>query len=141
RATRTSASTVLGHRRPGSEGNLANHLEDQQEAVTPAVATEGTPTERPQDVNNDNQTQLSLGESSESSTAGSEGAEPAAPPESGAAEGTPAAKPVEGKSERTIASRPRTGGTNGKAASDGPRRHAAESRTAGTPENKPAETK
>ena len=120
---------------------MANHLEDQQEAVTPAVATEGTPTERPQDVNNDNQTQLSLNESSESSAAGERGTEAAKPAEAGAAESAPAAKPTEGKPERTIASRARTAGANGKAAGDGPRRHGGESRHSGTPENKPAETR
>ena len=45
------ATAVLGHRRPGSEGNLANHLEDQEQAVTPAAATEGKPNEKPQDAN------------------------------------------------------------------------------------------
>jgi len=48
---------------------------------------------------------------------------------------------MEGKPERTVASRPRAGGTNGKAAGDGPRRQAGESRASATPENKPAETK
>jgi transcription termination factor Rho len=118
---------------------LANHLEDQQEAVTPAVATEGTPTERPQDVTNDNGEQLSLGENSEPSAAGERGAESARPAETGGAESAPAARPAEAKSERTASSRPRAAGTNGKAAGDGPRRHAVESRAAGNPENKQAE--
>ena len=50
----SGASAVLGHRRPGSEGNLANHLEDQEQAVAPAAATEGKPTEKPQDRNGAN---------------------------------------------------------------------------------------
>jgi len=118
---------------------LANHLEDQQEAVTPAVATEGTPTERPQDVTNENGEQLSLSESSEPGAAGEKSAEPAAKPaETAGGESAPAAKPTEGKSERSVASRPRAAGTNGKSASDGPRRHTGESRVSGAPENKPA---
>jgi transcription termination factor Rho len=120
---------------------LANHLEDQQEAVNPAVATEGTPTERPQDVNNDNQPQLSLSESSDPTAEGDKGTEPAKPAETGAADSAQAAKPTEGKPERAIASRPRTAGTNGKSAGDGPRRQGGESRISGAPENKPAETK
>jgi transcription termination factor Rho len=118
---------------------LANHLEDQQEAVTPAVATEGTPTERPQDVTNDNGEQLSLSESSEPSAIGEKGAESARPAESAGAESAPASRPAEGKSERTIASRPRAAGSNGKTAGDGPRRHAAESRASANPENKQPE--
>ena len=118
---------------------MANHLEDQQEAVTPAVATEGTPTERPQDVTNENGEQLSLSESSEPGAAGEKSAEPAAKPaETAGGESAPAAKPTEGKSERSVASRPRAAGTNGKSASDGPRRHTGESRVSGAPENKPA---
>ncbi len=120
---------------------MANHLEDPQEAVTPAVATEGTPTERPQDVNDDNQTQLSLSESSDSSAAGDRNPESAKPGDTGNADAHPAAKPAEGKPERTVGSRPRTTGTNGKAAGDAPRRHGVESRTSGAPENKPAETR
>jgi len=120
---------------------LANHLEDQQEAVNPAVATEGTPTERPQDVNDDNQTQLSLGESSDSGTAGEKGTESAKPAETGGTDATPAAKPTEGKPERTGASRPRTAGTNGKPSAEGARRHAVESRTTQPPENRAADVK
>ena len=45
----STASAVLGHRRPGSEGNLANHLDDQEQAVAPAAATEGKPSEKPQE--------------------------------------------------------------------------------------------
>ena len=32
---------------------MANHLEDQEQAVTPAATTEGKPTEKPQDTNGD----------------------------------------------------------------------------------------
>jgi len=120
---------------------LANHLEDQQQAVNPAVATEGTPTERPQDVNNDNQTQLNLGESSDSGTAGEKGTESARPADTGATDAAPPAKPADGKPERTGTSRPRTAGTNGKPAADGPRRHAAESRTTPPAESKAADVK
>ena len=120
---------------------MANHLEDQQEAVTPAVATEGKPTERVQDVTNDNGEQLSLSEGSDPSATGEKGGESAKPAETIDAESSaPAAKPAEGKSERTVASRPRTAGTNGKTAGDGPRRHSGESRASAIPENKPAET-
>jgi transcription termination factor Rho len=120
---------------------LANQLEDQQEAVNPAVATEGTPTERPQDVNDDNQTQLSLGESSDSGTAGEKGSESAKPAETGGTDSAPATKATDGKPERTGASRPRTAGTNGKSAADGSRRHAVESRTAPPLETKAADVK
>jgi transcription termination factor Rho len=118
---------------------LANHLEDQQEAVTPAVATEGTPTERSQDVNNDNQTQLSLSESSDSSSAARAGAPKSA--EMGDVDAGQAAKPAEVRPERASVTRPRGSGANGKTGGDSPRRQAADARTSSAPESKPAEGK
>ena len=47
---RTASHCVLGHRWPWSEGNLANHLEDQEQAVAPAAVTEDAPNEKPQEV-------------------------------------------------------------------------------------------
>ncbi len=97
---------------------MANHLDDQESAVGPAAATEGAPTEKPQETNGEGK---SASESNEPKPA-------ADPGESKGSEG----KAPEARPERTTSVRPpRTAGEprhgearpNGsRAGSDGPRR-------------------
>jgi len=46
---RKAGGVLVSHRRPGSEGNLASNPEDPRISNSPRGATEGTPTERPQE--------------------------------------------------------------------------------------------
>ncbi len=95
------AHSVLGHRWPGSEGNLANHLEDQEQAVTPAAVTEDAPNEKPQEVSGDGKPAAEASSASDEKNGGTEAKDPA-------------------KTEKP-ASRPKTAEAkgNGKAAADG----------------------
>jgi transcription termination factor Rho len=98
---------------------LANNLEDQEQAVTAAAATEGKPTEKPQEANGNSKTGAQ--------------AEEAKPEE------TPEGKPSEQRAERPAASRSRVhsdGRGNGKSAGEGARKPLSESKNAA--EQKPA---
>ncbi len=96
---------------------MANHLEDQEQAVTPAGATEGTPTEKPRETNGEGK---AAAETPEAKAAES------------SAENKPAeTKPPEARAERSGSVRPRTTGgearhgesrPNGRPAGEGPRR-------------------
>ena len=104
---------------------MANHLEDQEQAVVPAAATEGQPTETPQQQNGD-------------AVATSEGLD-ATPPvgnESKLAEIAAAeSKPVETQTrveQRAPVPRPKPAGGNGKAVQEGSRRAIAEGRAVAT---------
>ncbi len=99
---------------------MANHLEDQEEAVTTAATTEGKPTEKPHDANGDNKTVTQT--------------EEAKPTE--ASEGKPEGKASEPRIERPPVSRNRLHGEsrgNGRPASEGQRRASAEPRPTGDP--------
>ncbi len=95
---------------------MANHLEDQEQAVTPAATTEGKPTEKPQETNGDNRSAVEANEARPAETA----------------EG----KPSESRPERPAVSRTRLHSdtrANGKPAGEGGRRSSAEARTAAEP--------
>jgi transcription termination factor Rho len=98
---------------------LANHLEDQEQAVTPAADTEGRPTEKPQEANGEK----AAAELNAAKTPDSEG------------------KPAEARAEKPPASRARlhsdTKG-NGRQTGDGTRRASAE-RAAAEPRPAPEE--
>ena len=96
---RTAGYSVLGHRWPGSEGNLANHLEDQEQAVAPAAVTADAPNEKPQEVNGEGKPAADASPASDEKTSGPEAKDP--------------------KTEKP-ASRPKTAESkgNGKAAAD-----------------------
>jgi transcription termination factor Rho len=86
---------------------LANHLDDQEQAVAPAAATEGMPTEKPQESNGEGKPAIETSEAK-------------------ASDG-PETKAAETKTERPVSNRPRTGAgeprTNGvRSGSDGARR-------------------
>ena len=105
---------------------MANHLEDQEHAVTPADTTEGNPTETPQDANGDNVT---------TAAAAPEEGKANEPAEAKAAEG----KPNEQRIERPPVSRSRLhpeAKGNGRAAAEGVRKVVAEPRASG--EHKPS---
>lgn len=105
---------------------MANHLEDQEHAVTPADTTEGNPTETPQDANGENVTRAA---------AAPEEGKANEPVEAKAAEG----KPNEQRIERPPVSRSRLhpeAKGNGRAAAEGVRKVAAEPRASG--EHKPS---
>jgi transcription termination factor Rho len=98
---------------------LANNLEDQDQAVTVAAATEGKPTEKPQEANGSSKAVAQVDEAKSIET--SEG------------------KPSEQRAEKPAASRSRIhsdGRGNGKAAGEGARKPLSESR--GTAEQKAA---
>ncbi len=95
---------------------MANHLENQEQAVAPAAATEGTPSEKPQETNGEGTPATETNEGNA-----------AVATESGENRGTEAKAP-EPRGERTPAGRPKTGSgeaprPNGaRAATDGPKR-------------------
>jgi transcription termination factor Rho len=74
---------------------LANHLEDQEQAVVPAAATEGTPTEKPQETDGEGKPLADMAEV-KAADGGNENR-------------TAETKPAEPKPERTGSARPRTG--------------------------------
>jgi transcription termination factor Rho len=86
---------------------LANHLEDQEQAVTPAAATEGTPTEKPQETNGEGETAEAnqTKTSANAETRSSEGKAPEARAERAARPRTGAAESRQGES-RPNGSRP-----------------------------------
>jgi transcription termination factor Rho len=98
---------------------LANHLEDQEQAVAPAAATEGTPTEKPQETNIEGKAAKDTPEVKAPDGGDNTANEP---------------RPAETRPERTGPVRPRTGASetrhgeprpNGsRAGADGPRRTA-----------------
>jgi transcription termination factor Rho len=133
---------------------LANHLEDQEQAIDRAGATEGTPNEKPEETNGDRQVQMELTEAKPSADAAAPEASETKPAETAAAVAEPsevkdAPKPAEskaavngkhaengkgaeGRPERT-ATRPRAAGegrVNGtrSAGAEGARRTTTESR-------------
>ena len=121
---------------------MANHLEDQETAIAPAAATEGTPTEKPQETNGEGKP---VQESVEAKPADGEtkAAEPSAEraaPERQSAE-KQADKPT---GERLARARTQEGKGNGKTAGEASRRPAAEARSGERPavaDAKPAEGK
>ncbi len=123
---------------------MANNLEDQEQAVTPAATTEGTPTEKPQASNGDGK------------PAGTEEAKAPENPSANGAEAKAAEpRPAEGKPERAAMPRPkatvdnRQGGeprANGRPVAEGQRKAAStEARPAAeqarAAEARPAETR
>ncbi len=108
---------------------MANHLEDQEEAVTPAATTEGKPTEKPQETNSNGNGRVAAD------------VDQAMPSE--AVEG----KTPETRTDKPTVSRTRAhseGRGNGRAAGEGSRRppadrHASEPRVAIVSENGSAE--
>ncbi len=115
---------------------MANNLEDQEQVIAPAAATEGTPTEKPQESNGGGKpTETNEAKALESSSGN--GTEPA----KGAEPRSTEAKLSEAKPERTAAARPKTASdsrpANGRPIADGPRKTASiESRPPAT-ENRP----
>ncbi len=94
---------------------MANHLDDQEQAVTPADTTEGYPTEKPQDANGDNLTA-------------------AAPPEEAKPHESVEAKSNEQRIEKPPVSRTRLHSdskVNGRPAVEGARKVAVEPRLTG----------
>ncbi len=89
---------------------MANHLEDQETAVAPAAATEGTPTEKPQETNGEAQ-------------ASQESVEKAAESETKAAE--PRAEKPSGERAAGTRTRPHEGRGNGRPTGDAPQRRLA----------------
>jgi transcription termination factor Rho len=95
---------------------LANHLDDQESAVASAAATEGKPTEKPQDKNGESKP---ASDTSESQPADDSQVKPP--------EDANEAKAVEARADRPPANRTRTQGEgrgNGRPGADGPRREA-----------------
>ncbi len=106
---------------------MANNLDDQEQAVASAAATEGKPTEKPQEKNGDSK---SASDTSESQTTDDSQARPS--------EDVNEAKAIETRAERPPGNRTRTQGEgrgNGRPGGDGPRRDA---RSSG--EGKPPQT-
>ncbi len=111
---------------------MANHLEDQEQAVTPAAATEGAPTEKPAETNGEgrlvtetSETKPPIVDKPSEKTYGAAAPEPVAPT-TRAAEPPPAKSP-DSKPERTTASRPRAAGAaNGTRHAEGSPRRASE---------------
>ena len=71
---------------------MANHLEDQEQAVTPAATTEGKPTEKPQETNGDTKAVADNGQTKATDVT--------------AAEGRTSETRAEGKTSETRAERP-----------------------------------
>ena len=96
---------------------MANNLEDQEQVIAPAAATEGTPSEKPQQTNG-NGSPVEASEAKPQENGDVKAQEPAKAPDPKAA--------AEGRPERTASTRPpRTAPPNGKPAGtgDGPRRN------------------
>jgi transcription termination factor Rho len=119
---------------------LANHLEDQETELAPAAATEGQPTEKPEQANGDG----AVPTATVPATGKTESEQPPAVSNESKLAETAAAesKPVEtqtGKAEaRPPAAKPKPAG-NGKTIAETARRTLAENRAAGV-ENRPAGT-
>jgi transcription termination factor Rho len=128
---------------------LANNLEDQEQELAPAAATEGKPTEKPEEMDGDAVVTATVpvtgkDETSQPASRTNEsGQPPAISNESKLAETAAAeSKPVEtqtGKPEgRPATSKPKSSG-NGKTIAETARRQIAENRAAGTAEVRGAE--
>ena len=121
---------------------MANHLENEEQAVAPAATTEGAPSEKPQEANGEGE---SVSDAREVKAAAENGgkAGDAASGESRTAE----PKPSEVRAERSAGARPRSAGGDSKQAearpngsrggADGPRRAATEARPASEPRSAP----